>query len=420
MDTTWGTAESWHSWFTHQAAWTRATRQWLYGQVGLSAARAVLEVGCGTGVIAGEVAKVGPAVVGLDLSTDMLAVARREAPAVQCAQGDAHALPFPDNTFDLVLCHYLLLWLADPAQGLREMARVVRPGGAVLACAEPDYGGRVDHPPELVPLGQLQAESLRRQGADPSIGRRLGELFATAGLQATVGVMAGRWERPSPESLDAEWAMRRHDLQGMLPPEELNRLEKLDRAAAAAGRRTLFVPTFYAWARKGPHAAARAPDGPTASLCPVRPAERRDFTRMVMEVLAQGDLSMAAVMRSPLLTWWARRVLHFYFHRICRPLVLEVGGVAAGFLVLNVRKGTLRIEALGVLPAYRRQGWGMWLLEWAAQEAGRLGLRRLTLHVSSGNRPALALYAQAGFHPVPRTWSGIEMEQVMPRSIILR
>jgi hypothetical protein len=128
------------------------------------------------------------------------------------------------------------------------MARVVRPAGRVLACAEPDYGGRVDHPPEAVPLGRLQAEALRRQGADPEIGRRLGELFVAAGLEATVGVMAGHWNLPaSPgDGFEAEWAMRERDLAGLLAPGELDRLRSLDRRALAEGRRILFIPTFYA------------------------------------------------------------------------------------------------------------------------------------------------------------------------------
>jgi SAM-dependent methyltransferase len=231
----------------------------------------VLEVGCGTGVIAGELARLGEArVVGLDVAGGMLAFARRQEGGVTYVQGDAHALPFTAGSFDAVVCHYLLLWLADPAQAVREMARVVRPGGAfapggvVLACAEPDYGGRVDHPPELAPLGRLQAEALRQQGADPEIGRQLGELFVAAGLQATVGVMAGRWNLPaSPDDgcapgdgfalgdgFEAEWAMRERDLAGLLPPEELRRLRSVDRQALTTGQRVLFVPTFYALGRK--------------------------------------------------------------------------------------------------------------------------------------------------------------------------
>jgi len=245
--------DEWHAWFRVQAGWTRPTRTWLYQQAGLAQARDILEVGCGTGVVAGELAHLGSArVVGLDLDSGMLACARRQEGDVTYVEGDAHALPFSDGSFDAVVCHYLLLWLVDPAQGVREMARVVRPAGCVLACAEPDYGGRVDHPPEMVALGQLQAEALRRQGANPDLGRRLGGLFVAAGLQATVGVMAGRWNLPaSPDGgFEAEWVMRERDLDGLLPPEELRRLRSTDRQALADGRRVLFVPTFYAVGRK--------------------------------------------------------------------------------------------------------------------------------------------------------------------------
>jgi len=247
------TPEEWHAWFSIQAGWTRPTRMWLYQQAGLGQAHTILEVGCGTGVVAEELARLGSArVVGLDLDSSMLAFVRRQEDGVTYVQGDAHALPFPDGSFDVVVSHYLLLWLADPALGVREMARVIRSDGAVLACAEPDYGGRVDHPPEMVALGRLQAEALRQQGADPELGRRLGELFVAAGLRVTVGVMAGRWDLPaSPDSgFEAEWTMRERDLADLLPAEELRRLRSADRQALAAGRRMLFVPTLHALGKK--------------------------------------------------------------------------------------------------------------------------------------------------------------------------
>jgi SAM-dependent methyltransferase len=246
-------AEEWHNWFSVQADWTRPTRTWLYQQIGLTTARSILEVGCGTGVIAEELARLTFAcIIGLDLNIRTLAFANQQGSSVSHVAGDALVLPFSDNSFDVVVCHYLLLWLADPAQGVREMARVLCPTGHILACAEPDYGGRVDHPPEMVPLGRLQAKALRRQGADPELGRRLGELFVAAGLQATVGVMAGGWSLPaSPDDgFEAEWAMREHDLDGLIDPGELRRLRSLDRQALTEGRRILFVPTFYALGTK--------------------------------------------------------------------------------------------------------------------------------------------------------------------------
>lgn len=245
--------EEWHLWFTVQAGWTHPTRLWLYRQVRLGRAQAVLEVGCGTGVITEELTRLsGACVVGLDCNPTMLAFAREGSDRAVYVCGDAHTLPFPDKSFDIAVCHYLLLWLADPERGVQEMARVVRQGGWVLACAEPDYGGRIDHPPELAALGHLQAESLRRQGADPEIGRRLGELFATAGLQTMVGTMAGQWRLPAAADVgfDAEWRIREHDLAGLVAPEELQRLRALDHQALVESKRILYVPTFYALGEK--------------------------------------------------------------------------------------------------------------------------------------------------------------------------
>ena len=213
----------------------------------------MLEVGCGTGVIASDMIRYGAGDVwGLDIDAQMLAGARRHERSLTLVQGDGHSLPFPDDCFDIVVCHYLLLWLDDPARGVGEMARVVRPEGSVFACAEPDYGGRIDYPPDLEELGRLQAQALRIQGADPEMGRKLGELFSAAGLSATVGVMAGTWEIPgSPDDgFEAEWEMRARDLTGLVEKEELHRLRSVDQQALEKGHRTLFVPTFYAIGRK--------------------------------------------------------------------------------------------------------------------------------------------------------------------------
>jgi len=243
----------WHSWFSVQAGWTRQIRQWLYPEAGLTQAHAVLEVGCGTGVVTEELARTSSTrVIGLDHDPAMLAFARARWDGAAYVCSDAHTLPFSDQVFDIVVCHYLLLWLADPMRGLQEMARVVRPGGYVLACAEPDYGGRIDYPSDLATIGRLQSVSLRQQGADPEIGRQLGELFVTAGLKTTVGTLAGQWRLPSPPDawFEAEWTMREHDLTGLLPATEMQRLHALDRQALTEGKRILFVPTFYALGRR--------------------------------------------------------------------------------------------------------------------------------------------------------------------------
>jgi demethylmenaquinone methyltransferase/2-methoxy-6-polyprenyl-1,4-benzoquinol methylase len=95
----------------------------------LPAAARVLDVAAGTGLITRLLEARGHAVVALDLSGEMLRGARkRGAKAVLAA---AEALPFQDGTFDGLTFGYLLRYVAEPRETLRELARVVRPGGAI-------------------------------------------------------------------------------------------------------------------------------------------------------------------------------------------------------------------------------------------------------------------------------------------------
>ena len=100
------------------------------------------------------------------------------------------------------------------------MRRVTRPGGWVLAMAEPDYGGRIDYPEDLIYLGELQETALRRQGAETRLGRRLSALFHAAGLQEVeTGVLGGQWrDAPSLEDLAREWEVLEVDLADKLTP----------------------------------------------------------------------------------------------------------------------------------------------------------------------------------------------------------
>ncbi len=247
------TPQDWDRRFRQQSGWTRQIRAYILSRLGLGASSRVLEVGCGTGVITAGLRQETPALIfGLDLNLDFLRLARQNDPSARITAGNAQSLPFPTGAFDAVVCHFLFLWLAQPAGVLAEMVRVVRPGGAVAAFAEPDYGGRIDHPAALVELGRLQAEALLRQGADPHMGRRLSGLFHAAGLDAVeTGLLGGQWQGPpSAVEIDSEWATLAADLAGMLPTWRLDELKRQDALARQSGQRVLFVPTFYAVGRK--------------------------------------------------------------------------------------------------------------------------------------------------------------------------
>jgi SAM-dependent methyltransferase len=208
----------------------------------------VLDVGSGTGVLTEEVAsRTKGQVIGVDLDPAMVAFAQDRDGRAEYRLGDAHDLPFRDGWFDVTLCHFLLMWCRDPARAAMEMVRVTRPGGSVLICAEPDYGGRIDHP-EL-PLGDWQAEGLRSEGADPFLGRRLRGLFTQPAVRRVdVGIIAGLWDPATLRAeFDAEWALWERSLAPFVPSAELARAKAVDLAAIETGERLVFMPVFYAF-----------------------------------------------------------------------------------------------------------------------------------------------------------------------------
>jgi SAM-dependent methyltransferase len=238
----------WHRRFVQQAAWTKDLRAYLFNRSGMADARRVVEVGCGTGAILSDL-DTPAAIHGLDLQPAALLEARRNAPPALLTCGDALSLPYPSGVFDIAFCHFLLLWVPDPLQALREMKRITRPGGKLLALAEPDYTRRVDRPEELAELGRQQNESLQRQGAHPGLGGRLAGLFTQAGIPLieTGHLRFDGEHAPAPGERDMEWQVLEADLAGSVPPHELQRLKLIDEHAWQNGERVLYVPTYWAF-----------------------------------------------------------------------------------------------------------------------------------------------------------------------------
>lgn len=153
----------------------------------LEGGECVLEVGSGLGILTREAAARLPrgTITGLENSPDQLAAARRDLPAnVRFVEGDAHDLPFGEGEFDVVYCRYVLEHVVDPANVLREMRRVLRPGGRVFV-QENDILVMELFPecPRFAQMWRRFAELQRRLGGDARIGRRLFALLREAGFR---------------------------------------------------------------------------------------------------------------------------------------------------------------------------------------------------------------------------------------------
>jgi ubiquinone/menaquinone biosynthesis C-methylase UbiE len=109
---------------------------------GIRAGQSVLDVGTGTGVVAITAARRGATVTGLDLTPEMLEQARQSAPiaglnSITWKEGDAESLPFPDASFDAVLSQFGHMFAPRPEVAIREMRRVLKPGGRIAFATWP-------------------------------------------------------------------------------------------------------------------------------------------------------------------------------------------------------------------------------------------------------------------------------------------
>ncbi len=152
---------------THSIHSTEQRQAWtavLSSVVGPNPQR-VLDVGCGTGVLSMTLAEMGHTVTGIDFAQQMLRVARQKAQkaglAICFRFGNATALSDPDATYDLVIARHLIRFLPDPAGGVREWLRVLRPGGR-LALIESSWASKSDDAGDPAPMRASPGESIRR------------------------------------------------------------------------------------------------------------------------------------------------------------------------------------------------------------------------------------------------------------------
>lgn len=228
---------------------------WLTPSVGLH----WVDIGCGSGAFTETlIGRCGPAEIqAIDPSEHQLAYARvrKAAHGAVFRRADAMALPFDDDRFDVAVMALVIFFVPDPARGVAEMARVVRPGGLVTAYAWDIPGGGLPFEPIRAELGRIGVQSPLPPNADISREAALRALWTTAGLHSvetqvisvkrlfadfeefwsTNMLIAGLAETlATVGTSDAERIKDR--VQALLPADEAGRITCSARANAVRGR----------------------------------------------------------------------------------------------------------------------------------------------------------------------------------------
>ena len=167
--------------------WSRRVGEDFLEWLKLPAGLKCVDVGCGNGAFTELLAErcQPEEVQGIDPSPEQIAYARARhtAKIAEFRQGDAMALPFPDDGFDAAIMALVIFFVPEPAKGVAEMARVVRPGGAVAAYAWDMLGGGFPMTPILSEVRPLGKETVGPPRAEASRMEALRELWVNAGLE---------------------------------------------------------------------------------------------------------------------------------------------------------------------------------------------------------------------------------------------
>ena len=172
-------AEDWARWARtpgHDSYWV--FRDLFFAAIVPTPGRLTLEVGCGEGRVARDLAQRGHIVIALDASPSLVAMAAAADPGSRYVVGDAAALPFPDGAFDTVVAYNSLMDVADMPAAVHEASRVLEPAGRLCVC--------VTHP--TADAGKFQSKEPDAPFVIPGsyLGRhRFEDTFERDGLEIT-------------------------------------------------------------------------------------------------------------------------------------------------------------------------------------------------------------------------------------------
>ena len=191
--------------FIRELKYSKEFRENLYEKIGLEKARRVLEVGFRQGWMTEEIRKHTQAqITAIDPDHINVADAAERISGVEFFKDASEKLSMRDESFDIVFCHYFFIWKEKPFKALMELKRVCKKGGFIVALAEPDYYGWIEHP--NLELGEYFIKTIEKEGGDPHIGKKLLSIFSSAGLDTEIFINTRAWPMEEIEGcIENDW-----------------------------------------------------------------------------------------------------------------------------------------------------------------------------------------------------------------------
>ena len=213
----------------------------------------VLDVGCGPGGLTRELAaRVGAEnVAAIDPAAQFVAACRERAPAADVREGVAEALPWPDDRFDATLSSLVIAFMDDADRGVREMARVTRPGGTIAVCMwDLAAGGMTMLDIFWTAVREFDPVTAGERGRPGGTEGDIGERFRRAGLTSVVdGALEARADYSGFDDFWEPFTLAvgpAGQYLASLPASHQARVREACRAAVPSGAFSLTVRAWYA------------------------------------------------------------------------------------------------------------------------------------------------------------------------------
>ncbi|NPD88362.1 MAG: methyltransferase domain-containing protein [Asgard group archaeon] len=234
--------------FVKEIHFSRSFRKQIYETIELKKAKRILEIGSRIGIISQELREFSDAqITAIDADHLMIAEASDRVKGVEFFRSSEDKLTMRDESFDAVICHYFFIWKPKPFASLMEMIRVCKKGGYIVALAEPDYGGWIEHP--NLGLGEYHQKAIKQHGGNPNFGRSLQSIFSSAGLETKKHINSRIWDKEELENNIAnEWFNIKKE--NLITDDEYNSKVEKELKLIQDNLRIIALPIFTAIGKK--------------------------------------------------------------------------------------------------------------------------------------------------------------------------